>query len=139
MNVRISRALLDQIIDHTAEFPDREACGLLLGEEGLIAEIRRAANVALQPAVSFEVDPAVLLGAHKAAREGGPIILGHYHSHPSGEAFPSARDAADARPGQLWLIVAGQEAALFRARPDGPIHGRFHPAGLTIEETGLHN
>lgn len=139
MDVRISRSLLDQILDHAAEYPDREVCGLLLGKEGLIAEVRAAANVARQPTASFEVDPAVLLSAHKAARSGGPLILGHYHSHPSGAAFPSPRDAADARPGQLWLIVAGHDAALFQARPDGPIHGCFHATGLTIEETGLHN
>ena len=84
-----------------------------------------AANVAPDRARSFELDPATLLSAHKAARAGGPAVLGHYHSHPSGFAMPSAADAAAAYPGTLWMIVADGEAALFEACEGGPINGFF--------------
>ena len=115
MMVRISRLLLEQIMSHAASSAD-EVCGLLLGHSGCIAEARPAANVAPDPARHFELDPAALLAAHKAARAGGPAIMGHYHSHPGGCPEPSATDAACAAPdGSLWLILGRGKARLWIA------------------------
>jgi len=110
-----------------------EVCGLLLGRPGRIEEIRPAANVAPNPERHFELDPATLLMSHKAARSGGPAILGHYHSHPSGLPEPSATDAANAAPdGSLWLIVGGGEARLWIAAPDESGSVRFTGGMLDI-------
>lgn len=110
-----------------------EVCGLLLGREGMILDIRTAANVAFDPSRHFELDPAELIAAHRAARAGGPAILGHYHSHPSGRAEPSATDAAQAAPdGSLWLIVGSGTARLWRAGPGQAKEVRFTPAPLDI-------
>lgn len=115
MDVRISRTVLDEILVAAAG-QRQEICGLLLGRAGHIEAILPAANVATDPARHFELDPAVLLGAHRAARAGGPRVMGHYHSHPSGQPVPSATDAACAVPdGSLWLIVGGGVARLWRA------------------------
>ncbi|MFC4596134.1 MULTISPECIES: Mov34/MPN/PAD-1 family protein [Sphingobium] len=115
MKVGISRSLLEQIMSLAAADP-REVCGLLLGEPGRITEMRPATNVAAEPARQFEIDPATLFAAHKAARGGGPAILGHYHSHPSGHPEPSGTDVASAVPdGRLWLILGGGEARLWTA------------------------
>lgn len=93
---------------HAACDFSREVCGLLLGRDGRIVEARPAANVADDPARAFEIDPAALFAALRAARAGGPALIGYYHSHPSGAAAPSARDLAmAAEDGKLWLIVAG--------------------------------
>ena len=114
MGVHISRSLLDRILAEAAASPD-EICGLLLGTAAEIREVRAAANVHPAPARFFEVDPAILLAAIRAARDGGPAVIGHYHSHPSGGAEPSPRDAAAAPgDGALWLIVAGGKARLWR-------------------------
>ena len=97
MAIAISRTLLDQIQSIAAA--DRaEVCGLLFGTAERIAAIAPAANVAPDPARHFELDPAALIAAHRAARAGGPPIIGHYHSHPSGVAVPSATDTACAPP-----------------------------------------
>ncbi|SFR97290.1 Mov34/MPN/PAD-1 family protein [Sphingomonas jatrophae] len=116
---QISRTLAERIRVLAAADPGREVCGLLLGAGEVVTAILPAANVAANPARAFEVDPAVLLAAHRAARDGGPAVLGCYHSHPNGVARPSARDAAAAQPGQLWLIVAAREVRLFRFDPGG--------------------
>ena len=93
---------------------EHEVCGLLLGEAGHVREIHPANNVARDPLRHFELDPVTLLAAHKAARAGGPAILGHYHSHPGGMPVPSATDAANAQPdGSLWLIIGRGEAGLW--------------------------
>ncbi|AOF95655.1 MULTISPECIES: M67 family metallopeptidase [unclassified Sphingobium] len=117
MSVTISSLLRDRIVA-VAAADDGEICGLLLGQAGRIEAIAPAANVAADPARHFELDPAVLIAAHRAARSGGPKVIGHYHSHPSGVAIPSATDAACAMPdGTLWLIVAGEAVRLWRAQP----------------------
>ncbi len=118
MDVIISSAVLARLVAHATGDAQREVCGLL-GTPDAIVEAIPAANVAPDPAHSFEIDPSALFAAHRAARAGGPAIVGCYHSHPSESREPSARDADAAVPGQLWLIVAAGEAALFRAEADG--------------------
>ncbi|PAX09804.1 hypothetical protein CKY28_02545 [Sphingomonas lenta] len=132
MIVRITTETLDAIVTETIAESGREACGLLLGADDRITAHRPARNVADDPHRRFEIDPATLLAAHRAARADGPAILGCYHSHPTGSPDPSARDAADAEPnGWLWLIVGAGEARLWRAVRDGAVHGRFEPVPFT--------
>ena len=99
---------------------------MLLGEGGAILGYQVAENTAEDPERRFEIDPATLFAALKAERAGGPQILGYWHSHPSGDATPSVTDAAMAAPdGKYWLIIAGDDVALWRAGPAGALHGRF--------------
>lgn len=133
MAVRISRTLLDLILADAAAEKGMERCGLLLGNKGRISDVCFAANVALDPSRHFELDPAVLLATHRAARAGGPEIIGHYHSHPSGQPAPSRTDAECAgTDGSLWLIVAEGQAALWRAVAGGPRYGRFQAEPMDI-------
>ncbi len=125
MRVVISRSLLEQIVALAAA-DVHEICGLLLGTADHIDAILPAANVALDPARHFELDPATLIAAHRAARAGEPAIVGHYHSHPSGVAAPSVTDTACANPdGSLWLIVGAGEATLWRAGPGMAVNVEF--------------
>ncbi len=128
---RISTSLLRAIAEEATASPTREICGLLFGTPDAIVRHRSARNVAADPRAAFEIDPAALLVAHRAQRGGGPLIVGCYHSHPSGPPDPSPRDAADAEPnGWLWLIVGAGRARLWRAVAAGERHGRFDPVAL---------
>lgn len=132
MRVAIARTLLDNIVAR-AEGRADEVCGLLLGRGDIIETALAAENVAPDPARHFELDPAVLLGAHRAARGGSARVIGHYHSHPSGVAVPSVTDAACAAPdGSLWLIVAAGSARLWVAEADDGGSVRFAEAMLDI-------
>jgi len=115
MGYAISSTLLAGLLAAAKNSPDAEVCGLLYGANGRIAEAEACANVAADPARSFEIDPAALFAAHRRARGGaGMGVIGHYHSHPSGAAVPSARDAAQAMgDGALWLILTASEARLW--------------------------
>ncbi|MGE3747798.1 MAG: M67 family metallopeptidase [Sphingomonadaceae bacterium] len=132
MKVGISRVALDQILDHADRHSEEEVCGLLLGRAGMIEVAQPAANVAHDRCRSFELDPAALLAAHRAARNGGLPVFGHYHSHPKGEALPSHRDAANAQPGTFWLIVGNGDVQLFEACANGEIHGVFRPKPFEV-------
>lgn len=108
-------AFREALCDAARASPDREICGLLLGEGLCVTAILPAANVAATPAIRFEIDPAILFAAHKAARAGGPAIIGCYHSHPDGRAEPSPRDAEAAAPGSVWVIVADGQITAWQA------------------------
>jgi proteasome lid subunit RPN8/RPN11 len=132
-NVAISTELLAQIVVQAQQSPLAEVCGLLLGTPDAILALEPCANVAPQPARRFEIDPAQLLAAHRRSRAGGPLVVGHYHSHPSGKAWPSATDAADAiADGSVWLIVAGSDVTAWRAVANGAVEGRFDPLALRM-------
>ncbi|QDX24818.1 M67 family metallopeptidase [Sphingomonas suaedae] len=124
MGLRISSCVIALIQQAAAEAAPLEACGLLFGD-GAIARASVAANVAADPTCRFEIDPGALIAALRAEREGGERVIGYWHSHPSGDAMPSATDAAMAAPdGKLWLIAAGGAVTVWRAGTAG-LHGRF--------------
>ena len=123
MRVEISRTVLAAIRAHAAAEPEREVCGLLFGAPDRIDSVTAAANVAEDPARRFEIDPATLFAAIRAARGGGPRLVGYYHSHPTDLVEPSATDRQmAARDGKLWLIVTADAVTGWRAGPDGFAH-----------------
>jgi proteasome lid subunit RPN8/RPN11 len=119
MEVRIARGTVEALLAEAAATPRVEICGLLFGTQQLILRAEPTANVASDPANSFEIDPAPLFAALRAARTGGAPVIGHYHSHPNGRAEPSARDLEAAEPGRYWLIIGGGVARLWLAEPGG--------------------
>jgi proteasome lid subunit RPN8/RPN11 len=131
MGYGISSTLLGRLLTDAKNSPDAEVCGLLFGAEGRIDAAEACANVAPEPARAFEIDPAALFAAHRRMRGGGPRVMGHYHSHPSGEAVPSARDAAQAMgDGALWLILTAREARLWRTDRVGA----FEAVALAVKD-----
>lgn len=116
----MTRAVLATLIREAAAAAPRECCGLLLGEGSRVTEARPAANVSPEPLVRFEIDPAVLLAAHKASRSGGPQVIGYYHSHPAGHPAPSAVDCEHSTGDlRVWAIVGGGEVAFWRDTGEG--------------------
>lgn len=133
MKVRISRCVIELIQRAAAKAAPMEACGLLFGNSAAVTAASATRNVAADPARRFEIDPAALIAALRAEREGGERVAGCWHSHPGGDARPSAADAACAAPdGRLWLIVAGEDVALWRAGDRGR-HGRFEAMEIELD------
>jgi desampylase len=134
MDAQISRADYDRLIWLASLAQPFECCGLLLGRQldaGLrIEQVVPAANIAPDPRHQFEIDPAALIAAHKAARSGGPGLLGWYHSHPTGLAEPSLADRQNSHEaGKLWLIIAGNTVRAFLSDTSD-----FHAAALRITD-----
>ncbi|MGN6356069.1 MAG: Mov34/MPN/PAD-1 family protein [Novosphingobium sp.] len=119
MGIRVASSVIATVVAESANAVPAECCGLLLGNEA-IERAAPAANVAVDPLRQFEIDPQALISAHRAARGGGPKVLGYYHSHPSGHPAPSATDCEHAGgDGAIWAIVAGGEVAFWRDTPSG--------------------
>lgn len=114
MILRLSSQQQRQLLDWAAAAHPHECCGLVLDcADGL--ELRLSANVAADPGQHFEIDPAMLIAAEKAQRDGAHKIIGYFHSHPNGFARPSATDADMAmEDGRIWLIIAGEAITAWR-------------------------
>ncbi|WP_371819676.1 Mov34/MPN/PAD-1 family protein [Erythrobacter sp. 3-20A1M] len=116
----LASGIEQKILGHARDAHPHECCGLLLGHGDRIEEIRPAANVHREPATHFEIDPQALLDAHRAARDGGPQVLGYYHSHPTTLPEPSATDRARAAgDGSIWAIVGEGRVTWWRDEKDG--------------------
>ena len=136
MTIRMASDAAELIVAQAAAAAPDECCGLLLGEGNRIDAAQPAGNVAADPTRRFEIDPAALIVAERAARQGGAALLGYYHSHPQGRAEPSETDRAMAPPdGRIWLIAARGSLAAFCA-PDRP-GGDFRRIALEIGGPGL--
>ena len=129
MSLQISTVLHRRLLALAGDDPAREVCGLLLGGADVVEVIVEAANVAADPARAFEIDPRVQIDAVKAARGGGPRVIGCYHSHPSGVARPSQRDLEVAEMGSTWLIIAGGEILGWRRTVGGFDATKIHLVG----------
>lgn len=115
MTIEVTSGVLATLREEAALATPQECCGVLLGRGDRIEQVLPAANVAELPEIRFEIDPAVLLAAHKAARAGGLEVMGYYHSHPVGLPTPSATDREQASgDGRIWAIVAGEDVAFWR-------------------------
>ena len=120
MTIEVTSGTIATLREEAAKAAPFECCGLLLGRGGRVLEARPAANVAPDPSRHFEIDPAALFAAHRSARDGGPQLLGYYHSHPEGHPVPSATDCEHASGDErVWAIIAGGEVAFWRDGPGG--------------------
>lgn len=116
----VAREALTTMRAAAAAAHPHEACGLLLGAGARITAARKTANVHPAPATHFEIDPQALIDAHRAARAGGVQVLGYFHSHPVGEAVPSATDRAMAvQDGRVWAIIAGDDVRFWKDGEQG--------------------
>jgi len=130
MDIRVSRPVLEALFDEAARAMPEECCGLLLGRAGAIEESRPAANIAEERLRRFEIDPQALVDAHRAARVGGPHVVGYYHSHPSGPAAPSPTDRAQAaHDGSVWAIIGESGVTFWRDEEAG-----FVPLSYAVED-----
>lgn len=127
MTLQISTMLHRRLLALAGNDPAHEVCGLLLGSADVIEAIVEAANVAADPAQTFEIDPRVQIGAIKSARSGGLPVIGCYHSHPGGNASPSQLDLEMAQAGSVWLIIAERQILGWRRS-----EGRFNAIPIRV-------
>jgi proteasome lid subunit RPN8/RPN11 len=121
------------ILDHARAEAPKEACGLLLGQGGAVAEVIRARNEDPDPRTGFVVSPHDLFAALNRAERDSLELVGVYHSHPSGHPIPSERDIREAyypEAAQLIVGLAGAEPKLAAWRIDG---GRVSRVDLFIQ------
>ncbi|MCC6146155.1 MAG: M67 family metallopeptidase [Anaerolineaceae bacterium] len=105
-SLRLSHKMRAEIEKYLQEHLPEEACGLLGGENGMVKEMLPVRNE-LRSAVSFRMDPAEQIAAMLYLEEQSLEIVGIFHSHPRGPAFPSETDLKEhAYPESVAVICS---------------------------------
>jgi proteasome lid subunit RPN8/RPN11 len=107
--MRISKALLGEVVSHALEDPGNEVCGLIAvadDGQGTATGVLRATNIHASP-MKFEIEPRELLELHNQIEDDGGALGAIYHSHVRSPPYPSQTDVNFARswPGVEWVIV----------------------------------
>ncbi len=108
--MRISQALIDEMVAHAREDLPNECCGMVGGVDGEANVVIPVANSAASP-LRFEMDPQGQYNALKAIEDDGKEMLAIYHSHTKSAAYPSQTDVNQAVnwPDAIYLIVSLQD------------------------------
>jgi proteasome lid subunit RPN8/RPN11 len=111
--IQVRRDVIDVMRSDAERELKQECCGLLAGCDGVITVIYPAANGSANPATSYEIAPRDLFRIMREIRAAGLELLGIYHSHPTGDNFPSAPDIERAFYSDTAYFILSE-------RPDAP-------------------
>ena len=91
----IGRADLETMVNHCRSTLPNEACGILSGNHERVKAVHCVTNVRPGP-YSYEMAPDEQFRVMKKIRETGLEMIGTFHSHPGGPAYPSSIDIRQA-------------------------------------------
>ena len=132
-NLKIPRALAQEMIEHARRDAPNECCGILAGTDGTVTRVYPATNIDRSP-VKYTIDPAEMPGIFHDAEQSGHNILAFYHSHTSSEAYPSVTDIRLVPPADLfdylYVIVSVAQA-------DAPVIRSFRIVDKRVEEVPI--
>jgi len=112
--LRIPKRIMDQIERHVREelrVPQQErgvpqeACGILVGRDGLVTRLHRMANKDDNPHSGYFMGRREQSDVIRDAQEQGLSLLAIYHSHIASEAYPSERDRELAFYPDLYYMI----------------------------------
>jgi [CysO sulfur-carrier protein]-S-L-cysteine hydrolase len=130
--MRISRAFIDEIVQHARDEVPNECCGIVAAKDGSAVKVFRAANAEASP-VRYGLDPHDQYRIMKEIEDAGWTLGAIYHSHTASPAYPSQTDVNLAfYPDSLYLIVSLQDSETPDVRAFRIVDGRIEDAGLTI-------
>src|SRR5690349_15892121 len=86
--MRISRALLDDVIAHARSDAPNDCCGMIASRDGEAVAVHRARNRAASP-LRYEIDGMEQYKIQNAIDEAGLELGAIYHSHTRSDPLPS--------------------------------------------------
>ncbi len=107
--MRISRQLLESIVEHAQQSRPYECCGILMSTSGngsIVDYVIPAENIDKEdPERGYVLGHKAHLKAVEMEAVGESRIVGYYHSHPDGKARASKRDVEQAINNVTYLIT----------------------------------
>lgn len=123
-SVAARNSVLGAMLEAARHQLPEECCGLAAGAGEVVTELFPLRNALASPHAYF-AEPAELIRTLRQIRERGLRHLGIYHSHPSGDNFPSASDVDLAYyPSSVYFIVNPREGASHALRAFSIAAGR---------------
>ena len=112
------RTIIDRIRGEAGN-SQTEICGALIGDGTVVTRSLALVNHSVNTQDSFYIPAPEVMRIERAAERSGHMVMGFYHSHPNGDAVPSATDVHEAVPGYVYWIVSGSgEVRAWRLRDD---------------------
>ena len=139
--LRIQRTDLQTIIEHCRAGLPNEACGMLGGRDGRVVEVYPMKNAKPGPDY-YEMEPEEQFRVMKDIRDRGLELIALFHSHPYGQAYPSAVDVSQAYwpgtdlpnyPDAVYIIVSFMDRANPVARGFTIEQGTVNEVPLTVQ------
>jgi [CysO sulfur-carrier protein]-S-L-cysteine hydrolase len=104
--VRISKGLLDRIVEQARREAPNECCGMIATDDGAAVSVHPARNAAASP-LRYEMDGMEQYRIQSAIEDAGHELGAIYHSHTRSAPYPSQTDINLAfYPESLYLIVS---------------------------------
>lgn len=107
--VRLREEHIQAMIDHALADAPHEACGILVGDSETIERVIPIVNAAETPTTDYQLSPEAMAGVLAQSDTEGLAWIGVYHSHPTSEPVPSAKDIREATahtPTLVHIIVS---------------------------------
>ncbi|MGH9788436.1 MAG: Mov34/MPN/PAD-1 family protein [Candidatus Acidiferrales bacterium] len=102
----LSRLLHEALLEDARRSLPNECCGLLGGQGEQATRIFPATNRLASP-TAYDIAVPELIALFRRLRAEKLELVGIYHSHPTGDNLPSARDLERAfYPGAAYVIVS---------------------------------
>src|SRR5436305_1887773 len=130
--MRMSKQLLDEIIDHARAETPIECCGMVASREGKAVEVYRATNAAASP-LRYEIDGAEQYRIQMAIEDAGLDLGAIYHSHTRSEPYPSQTDINLAFYPEALYVIVGLASDQANVRAYTIRDGKVDPAALELE------
>lgn len=92
------------MLEHIQACLPEEACGMLGGKGDVVQQVLPVTNAAHSP-YRFRMEPAEQVQTMQRMEDEGMILVGIYHSHPSGPAGLSETDLAEAAYPEATYLV----------------------------------
>jgi proteasome lid subunit RPN8/RPN11 len=128
--MRITRALLDEIVAHARQDLPNECCGMVGGMDGEARTVYRAENAEASP-LRYSIGAKEQFRLMREVEAAGEELVGIYHSHTKSAPYPSQTDVNLAGwPDAVYLIVS-------LADPDAPDLKGFWIRDGEIDEAEL--
>lgn len=129
--MKISQALLDEMIEHTKLDDPNECCGLIGGNGDEAKTLFRMENIAHSP-LRYEMDPMEQYRVYTQIEDDGQEVVAIYHSHTRTAAYPSQTDInlATGWPDAVYFIVSLEN-------PEEPYVKGFRIRGSEVEDVDI--
>jgi [CysO sulfur-carrier protein]-S-L-cysteine hydrolase len=131
--VRISRALLDEIVAHAHAEAPNECCGMIAAQDGTAVAVHRARNAAASP-LRYEMDGMEQYRIQTAIEDAGLELGAIYHSHTRSAPEPSQTDINLAFYPEALYVIVGVKDAEPDIRAWRIVDGQVSEATLEVED-----
>lgn len=133
--MRISRQLLDEIVEHARADAPNECCGMVATREGRAVAVHRTRNIHASP-LRYELDPKEQLEVLNAIEDAGLELGAIYHSHTRSAPLPSPTDVNLAKwwPEPVYVIVGLEDPGAADVRAWRIVDGAVSEAALEVED-----